>query len=445
MKQQTNLRDNLRKILHMRGRYMALFALLLLAFSNMLTYDLHAESDTLWSKYIGSTVRKVKFSPDGRFVYAAVHAYGPLKLDANSGEILNEYQRFKYGDNSSFSALDVTKDGKYTVGGYSDTLFLYDNNDGKVVKTYNYSLDAVYFNLFTQAIVSNDNKYIIATVGYNHSANDKTKYKLCVWNMETSKLLKSDEITKGVNIEQMKDKNIFALSGYDEDEDLYDIKLIEIGTWKELGVLKGHQNKIADLSFSPDGSLLASRESITYLVKIWDTKKQELTMSFNPNGTYTGSLSLIDNNRLVSSSGELEDLRLRTHNLSTKLEISNILNKAGDFNFFENKFVVCANLENITNLRADKLSSIPFNIGKDKLFPNPANQNLTIPKSYFNENLIYIIIIDMSGKEVFRYNKTIDINFNEDMLVDVSRYLKGSYIVQFFYTTNIQTLKFIKE
>jgi hypothetical protein len=52
-----------------------LVALLLVVLSNFLIYDLHAESDTLWTKYIGSTVRAVKFSPDGRFVYAAVHAY----------------------------------------------------------------------------------------------------------------------------------------------------------------------------------------------------------------------------------------------------------------------------------------------------------------------------------------------------------------------------------
>lgn len=182
------------------------FALLMVAFSNSLTYDLLAESDTIWTKYMNSVVTAVKFSPDGRYIYAAVHAYGPLKLDANTGEILNEYQGFKFGDNTFFRALSVSNDGRFTVGGYSDTLFLYDNNDGKIVKTYKYSIEGVFFNIFSQVIISNDNKYVIATVGYNLSANDKTKYKLCVWDMETTKLLKSDEITKGINIEQMRDK-----------------------------------------------------------------------------------------------------------------------------------------------------------------------------------------------------------------------------------------------
>ena len=57
-----------------------------------------AEGDTVWTKYIGSTVRTVKFSPEGRFVYAAAEGRGPLKLDANTGEILTEYKGFTYSD-----------------------------------------------------------------------------------------------------------------------------------------------------------------------------------------------------------------------------------------------------------------------------------------------------------------------------------------------------------
>ena len=134
-------------------------------------------------------------------------------------------------------------------------------------------------------------------------------------------------------------------------------------------------------------------------------------------------------------------------NLDKLYNIANIMlkDKFNIINFDKNEKVILASSKTIILLKADKLSSIPFTIGKDKLFPNPTNQNLTIPKTYFNENFIYFNIIDVAGKEVYRYNKTSNLNFNEDLLVDVSRYLRGSYIVQFFYTTNIQTLKFIKE
>jgi WD40 repeat protein len=423
-----------------------LIVLLFLAFSNSLTYDLHAESDTLWTKYIGSTVRKVKFSPDGRFVYAAITGRSPLMLDASTGEILQEFKEFTYSDYLFNNALDISTDGKMLVGGDFHKLYIFDTESGKVIDSLESNTMNFEYNRFNDVVFAQDNNFVIACLDYASSPQN-TSSKLLIWDKNTKKIVKEINGTKIINLAKNDNNSKLAFIDRENDDNSYFITLLEIGTWKELGVLNGHQNRITDLSFSPDGSLLASCDDNRY-INIFEIEKKELKINFRTIELYLYSLELINNNSIVLGNGDWNKFKLSNISLENLKETYSIpVYRPRDFSFYNNTKVVIADLENITVLKADRLSSIPFTIGKDKLYPNPTNQNLTIPKTYFNENLIYINIIDMSGKEVFRYNKTIDINFYEDMLVDVSRYLKGSYIVQFFYKNSSMPVgvKFIKD
>jgi WD40 repeat protein len=417
-----------------------LIAFLLLSFSN----SLWAESDTLWTKYIGSTVRTVKFSPDGRFVYAAVEGRSPLKLDANTGEILMEYQGFTYSDYSFNNAIDISSDGKMLIGGDFHNLYIFDTETGKVIDSLESDTKNYEYNRFNEVLFAQDDNYVVACLNFGETTT-KPYSNLLIWDYKTKKIIqkKSGYRIVKLAINQTNTTLAYIYGSFDSDD--FDINLLEIGTWKNIGLLKGHTSRITDLSFSPDGSLLASCGSSPYIVNIWDLNKKELILGFKPNGTYTYCIELLSSNLLASSSGDWEKIFVRSSDINTKKEVYSTQYYARDINFFKNEKAILASSDKLILLNADKLSTIPFHIGKDKLFPNPAYQNLTIPKSYFNENFIYFNIIDMTGKEVYRYNKNFNFNFNEDLLVDVSRYLRGSYIVQFFYTTNIQTLKFIKE
>ncbi len=420
-----------------------LIVLLFLAFSNSLTYDLHAESDTLWTKYIGSTVRKVKFSPDGRFVYAAVTGRSPLMLDAYTGEILREFKEFTYSDYLFNNALDISTDGKMLVGGDFHKLYIFDTESGKVIDSLESNTMNFEYNRFNDVVFAQDNNFIIACLDYSQSPQN-TSSKLLIWNKNTKKIVKEINGAKIIKLAKNDNNSKLAYIDRENDDNLYFITLLEIGTWKELGALNGHQNRITDLSFSPDGTFLSTLQYDPGNIKIWDLEKNEAILSFKPQGAYTLCLNLVNNNTLILGSGNWEDIRLRSLKVSNQEEINNINFKPLDFDLITSKAVVTDG-EMIGLFNTDKLLSIKFTIGKDKLYPNPTNQNLTIPKTYFNENFIYFNIIDMTGKEIYKHD-TFN-QFNEDMTLDVSSFVKGSYIVQFFYKNSSMPVgvKFIKD
>lgn len=403
-----------------------------------------AESDTLWTKYIGSTVRSVKFSPDGRFVYAAADGRGPLKLDANSGEIITEYEGFKYTSGGSIKySLEISKKGDTLYAGDANAnIYYWDVNQNKSIGF----LDNSKYNQATNPIclaMSISENYLAVVVNYDYSGQDDWTMDVQIWDLSSKTIIKEFKRLKTHNILFNNQSNHLAISTFD-DQPFRPIYVYNTNSWEKVIEFQGHESDwVTDLSFSPDGSTLASCDE--KYTKIWDIEKKELKINYKPESVAILSLHLISNNLLTLGNGDVDNYKLRTTELNGLQEIYSIPLVPIDFSYFENKKIAVADHKRVTLVVADRLSSIPFTIGKDKIFPNPASQNLTIPKTYFNENFLYFNIIDMTGKEVYRYNKTPNSNFNEDLLIDVSRYLKGSYIVQFFYTTNIQTLKFMKE
>jgi WD40 repeat protein len=421
-----------------------LIVLLFLAFSNSLTYDLHAESDTLWTKYIGSTVRKVKFSPDGRFVYAAVTGRSPLMLDAYTGEILREFKEFTYSDYLFNNALDISTDGKMLVGGDFHKLYIFDTESGKVIDSLESNTMNFEYNRFNDVVFAQDNNFVIACLDYASSPQN-TSSKLLIWDKNTKKIVKEINGAKIIKLAKNDNNSKLAFIDRENDDNLYFITLLEIGTWKELGVLNGHQNRITDLSFSPDGSLLASCDE-NEVVILWSLESNTMELNYKTEEDFLLSIQLISNNLISLGNGAWDEFKIRTKNINTKQEVHNIqIFRPIDFEFFNNQKIAVADFRSVTLVNADKLSSIPFTTVQDKLFPNPTNQNLTMPKSYFSENFLYFNIIDMTGKEVHKHDKLNQ--FNEDMTLDVSRFIKGSYIVQFFYKNSSMPVgvKFIKD
>jgi len=413
------------------------FALLFLAISS---YQLHAESDTLWTTAIGSTVRTVKFSPDGDYVYAAAEGRGPLKLDAKTGDILMEYEGVKFERaRVSKYCMQLSSSGEYLYcadnGKY---VYKYDTKTDKLIDSIEISIDQK-INLFVWTL-GLSNKYLFVFFGFTE--NSKIKSRFNIINLETKEIVKNIPIDDITNIEVVENKNIVAFSTalntfYNKAYiHIYDLeKLTLIHTFDQ------HTGSITDLSFSPDGSRLASSDFNTYLVKIWDIEKKELLLSFKPSGTYTFSIELFDNDKLVYSGGEFIDLRLRTTKLSTKLEVNNILQKAADFKILNSKIVVAYN-HIVSLLNSDRLTSVASDFTKDLLYPNPANNLLTVPKTFFGDSFVAMSITDLSGKVVYTFDNNQQI---DDLIIDISAYNTGSYYLNFNYKSRSQSSRFIKE
>ena len=413
------------------------FALLFLAISS---YQLHAESDTLWTTQIGSTVRTVKFSPDGDYVYAAAEGRGPLKLDANNGDIIRGFLGFNYTSFDFGHALDISPDGKTLVGGDIDNLYFFDTETGELKDSIISPTKGTFYNRFSDVKFTYDNKYLIACVDYGDTYVNTPSYVI-ILDLETKQIIRRFNGRETLKLAIDQQNKTLAYIEKNQGDDDYNINLLEIGTWKNVGVLKGHTSRITDLSFSPDGSRLASSDFDTYLVKIWDIEKKELLLSFKPSGTYTFSIELFDNDKLVYSGGEFIDLRLRTTKLSTKLEVNNILQKAADFKILNSKIVVAYN-DIVSLLNSDRLTSVASDFTKDLLYPNPATNLLTVPKTFFGDSFVAMSITDLTGKVVYTFDNNQQI---DDLIIDISAYNTGSYYLNFNYKSRSQSSRFIKE
>ncbi len=155
MKQQAILRYNLRKIIKMRGRYMALFALLLVAFSNSLW---SAEVDTVWVSDINELISfqhtltkniivnggtgpqfvQCQFNCD---VLEDVDVHFSKKSEDVDDNILKEYENAKKNIKLSFNTfvdLNNLNISITDVNIESLKISIYDIN-GKFVKSSNYN------------------------------------------------------------------------------------------------------------------------------------------------------------------------------------------------------------------------------------------------------------------------------------------------------------------
>jgi WD40 repeat protein len=47
------------------------------------------------------------------------------------------------------------------------------------------------------------------------------------------------------------------------------IKVWEVGSWREVATLRGHEGSVSSVTFSPDGNFLASG-SLDTTVKVWE-------------------------------------------------------------------------------------------------------------------------------------------------------------------------------
>jgi WD40 repeat protein len=64
-----------------------------------------------------------------------------------------------------------------------------------------------------------------------------------------------------------------------------DLRLYQVGDWKLLGVLRGHDDVVFSVSFSPDGKKLVSA-SFDHALGLWDVDKAELIKKYAPHSDF---------------------------------------------------------------------------------------------------------------------------------------------------------------
>lgn len=406
------------------------------------------QSDTVWSKYIGSEVKGVKFSPDGQFIYAAALGRGPLKLRTETGEILTEFDGMVYNHSQNTYSLDISMDGNFLYA--ADTgryIFKYDTKSGIIVD----KIETPYSEkkgIFYRALTVSD-LYIGVLIIYDAPTWDDPLNRdgvVIVFDKNTKEIVKEIK-TKIINRVKFSPNGEY-LCLYESAENNQDTRSILLNTknWEEYATFIHGKVSISDIAFSPDGSLLASCGWDGF-IKIWDVKERKLVREFNYGAKIT-AINFLSNDIVSFCAGEWPIYKCKILNLNN-LEIKgdNLINfvKDADYSSLKN-YIVMDDGDGVLLLNLKRyLTTIDIDVTKTvaQVIPNPNSNQLKILISILESNIYNIDIYDSNSKLI---NKIFDgfIEKGEKTLNwDSSNYPSGAYYCIIKSKNYSDTLKII--
>ena len=226
---------------------------------------LNKESDIL---KIGNHISDIQFSPDGKIIAASSGDRTVRILEVNKDEYSDLLITF-LGHVGRVNSVSFSPDGKTIASAGSDkTIRLWSMNypnviDGGNNHSYAFSLG---FSLDGKTVTTAASDYEEKEKGHNHSNNVR------IWQIDGT-LLKTFNIpNNSYRISFSPDGKTFAGTGLSDDK--------EIPIWNLEGTLlntiKGHSEAINDISFSPNGKMIASA-SRDNTVKIWNAEGKLIT------------------------------------------------------------------------------------------------------------------------------------------------------------------------
>ncbi|MFA5511698.1 MAG: T9SS type A sorting domain-containing protein [Candidatus Kapaibacterium sp.] len=358
---------------------MSKFLLLTMTLMILMSTLCIAESDTVWSKSIGSEVKAVKFSPDGQFIYAAAIGRKPMKLSTETGEILREYEEFKFEGNVFFMAMDVSSDGKWLIcGAYGNEIHIFDTETGLIVKTLkaDYEDNSVY--KFTNVAISRDKRNIIGIYAFEEG-HEVTKNGIVIWDAISGELIKTIESRWVMKVAVSPTNNYFCVSYFwsELDDKQSAIELYDLNTFEKIQDLGYHNKRIYDIAFSPDGSLLASG-GWDGVIKIWDVEKKELMKEFGDNFE-VNSVGFIGNDKVVGGCGYFDMRNMKIWDINSDKFLGQLkINFPLDLDISEVKHY-CVVANNVAGILLFDYKKIISGISESKvsdvntILPNPSN------------------------------------------------------------------------
>lgn len=233
---------------------------------------------------IGHTlfVTSAEFSPDGRLIITA-SADNTVKVwNAETGMLINDFKIHREG----IISASISKDGRRVLtGAYDSTARVLNIVTGKIELTIGGSKVPLSF-----AEYSPDEREIITTY------IDGT---IKIWNSKTGELLKTMKGATDVNrMEFSPDGKALAVS-YDAR---YFADVWDVDKGSLLFELKGHNDRIQDIHWSPDGKTIITA-SWDRTVKIWNASDGKLQMTLKGHrGFVVSARYLPTQDRVVTTS-----------------------------------------------------------------------------------------------------------------------------------------------
>ena len=244
------------------------------------------------------TINSVCFSPDGTTVISGSNDKTVRLWNASTGEHLKTLT----GHSESVRIVCFSPDGRTIASGSSDkTLRLWSTTTGKHLKTligHTETINSVCFSPDGATIVSADRKFIQ------------------LWDVDTGHLQKPQFQHMGSVHSVCFSPDGQAIACGDEDGL---IRLWSIKTRYHKRTLKEDAPEntyipIGNVSFSPDGRIIASSQGWTNTILIWDADtghlKKSLIRHVRKFATFTRSFCFSPDSQMIASGGSYGDIRL---------------------------------------------------------------------------------------------------------------------------------------
>jgi WD40 repeat protein len=260
-----------------------------------------------------STVKQIKYSPDGK-ILAAAGADRTIKIwDLEKEQLITTLQ----GHQAAVSTITFTFDNKFLISGSEDkTIKIWDIQADQEIVTLKGHTDSIK----TIAVSPND-KYIVSA-GY-----DKT---IKIWNLQGKLLQSIDAHNLAItDLQFTPDGQTLVSASWDNTIKLWNVQTLEEIKPTPLHTLSGHQDGVTDLLISKDGKLLVSA-SADRTIKLWQTKDGSLIKILQGHVSQINSIAFSNNEQSIISADEQQGLywwNLELDNLLAKgcSEIGNYL------------------------------------------------------------------------------------------------------------------------
>jgi WD40 repeat protein len=363
-----------------------------------------SESDTVWSKSIGSEVKAVKFSPDGQFIYAAAIGRKPMKLSTETGEILREYEGLIYYNRHPTLCLDLSNDGRLLFGAdqadNSNTMYIWDTETGALVHTLHSDYEE-WQKAYYKSITVSEN-YIAGHVTFIISG-DEYESETYIWDRITYEKLKVINTTGTSNRVEFSPTGqylaVFKILGQSTTTGTL---LINTENWDNYHDFIGHTESVYDISFSPDGSLLAS-VSWGGEIKIWDVNQKKLVKETISDNYYLHSVGFLDNSQFVVGGWGFETSDISIWNIENPLPQKKYQTSSPiDLDYYsKNKLLALANYQSTILLDLSKITSVSNNSKNDFLIsPNPGNNSVNISFHLPKAGKTQVEILDLNSNQI---------------------------------------------
>ncbi len=250
------------------------------------------------------SINGISFSPDGTQI-AVGSATGVWIYDVRTGAELSLLTDHK----SRFGEVAFSPDGKTLASGMYDKILLWNITTRKHLKTFNREKS-----LFNTLTFIGDGKTLLCE-SYDGSVNlwdVKTGGKTDFYPKSSRGLSAhlSSIFGRGVSaadlfIDNINNNKIFAV-GFEDGK----IRLEDAGSGKRLKTLEGHTDRVSQLVFSSDGTLLVSTSYFNDPLLLWDVTTGKLITTLTQNPKFWGFVSFSKNGETLACQTLDNDIEL---------------------------------------------------------------------------------------------------------------------------------------